>query len=130
MGCSLLAGEGGRREATGAGMNEASSADGRRGGGGRFAFPRCLLLLTLIAAGPTPEQLQDAERAKAADIAAQQSALAAASNAAEQERQLSQARVDAAAKLRVAEDALAQASAGIADLTQHFVAVLAIEDGS
>jgi murein hydrolase activator len=78
-----------------------------------------LLSLALIAAGPTQEQLQDAERAKAAEIAAEQAAHAQAQVATEQERQLGQARADAAARLRVAEDALAAASANIADLTQR-----------
>jgi septal ring factor EnvC (AmiA/AmiB activator) len=78
-----------------------------------------LLLLVLLAAGPTPEQLNDAERDKAADIAAQRAAQAQAQAAAEQERALAQARVDAAARLRVAEDALAAASANIADLTER-----------
>ncbi len=87
-------------------------------GGRRFAFPPYLLLL-LIAAGPTPQQVQDAERAKAADIATQLSAQAAAKTASEQERVLGLARVDAAARLRIAEDTLARASAGIAALTQR-----------
>ncbi len=78
-----------------------------------------LAFLLLTAAAPTPEQLQDAERAKAAEIAAQQQALATAATAAEQARQLALARVDAAARLRVAEEALARASAGIADLAQR-----------
>ena len=90
-------------------------------GGRRRAVLRyaVLLLLTLAAAAPTQEQLQDAERAKAAEIAAQQAAQAKAQAATEQERQLGLARVETAARLRVAEDALAKASANIADLTQR-----------
>ncbi len=37
---------------------------------------RCLLLLALVAAGPTEQQLRDAERAHAAEIAAEQEAAA------------------------------------------------------
>ena len=77
------------------------------------------ILLLTAAAPPTAEQLRDAERAQAADAAAQQAAGAQARAAAEQERGLAQARVDTAAKLREAEDALAAASSKIADLTQR-----------
>jgi murein hydrolase activator len=78
-----------------------------------------LSLLLLLAAAPTQEQLQDAERAHAAEVAAEQAATAKAQAAAEQEQKLGAARVEAASKLRVAEDALATASANVADLTQR-----------
>jgi septal ring factor EnvC (AmiA/AmiB activator) len=78
-----------------------------------------LLLALLAAAPPTQEQLQDAERARAADLAAQQAAIGKARAAAEQEHELGQARVAAAAQLRQAEDALAQASSRVADLSQR-----------
>ena len=82
-----------------------------------------MLLLAAAAPAPdpapTPQQLQDAERAHAADLAAQQAAAAQAKAAADQEQQLGQQRVVAAAALRQAEDALAAASAKVADLTQR-----------
>ena len=80
---------------------------------------RILALLALVAAGPTEEQVRDAERDRAAEIAAQQAAMAQARTAAEQGRALGQARVEAAARLRRTEDALAQASARVADLAQR-----------
>jgi septal ring factor EnvC (AmiA/AmiB activator) len=80
-----------------------------------------IAVLTCAAAdpAPTPQQVQDAERAHADDVAAQQAAAAQAKAAADQEQRLAAQRVAAAAALRQAEDALAAASAKVADLTQR-----------
>ena len=83
---------------------------------GRLA---CLALLALAAAGPTPQDLRDAEHAHAADLAGQREAAAHARAAEAQQATLADARVAAAAKLRQAEDALAAAAAQVADLTQR-----------
>jgi septal ring factor EnvC (AmiA/AmiB activator) len=78
-------------------------------------------LAILVAAGPPPTQqdLQEAEHARAADVATQQAAASRAKAAAEKERTLAQQRVATAAKLRDAEEALATVSAKVADLTQQ-----------
>jgi septal ring factor EnvC (AmiA/AmiB activator) len=79
-----------------------------------------LAWLPLAAEPPSPEQqLQDAERARAADLAAQRSAALQARAAAEEERRLAESQVATAARLRDAEDALAAASARVADLEQQ-----------
>jgi septal ring factor EnvC (AmiA/AmiB activator) len=79
-----------------------------------------LPLATLAAEPPSPEQqLEDAERARAADLAAQREAALQAKAAADEERRLAQSQVAAAAKLRQAEEALAAASARVADLEQR-----------
>jgi len=92
----------------------------RRGGVGTTRFAAlALLLLAAADAPPTPQELQTAEQAHAADISAQQAAAARARVATEQEKTLQQARVAAAAMLRQAEDALSEASARVADLTRQ-----------
>lgn len=68
------------------------------------------------ASPPTSEQLLDAVRNHAAELAEQQSAKQRAQAAMAEEQQLGQARAAAAQKLRVVEDALARATAGMADL--------------
>ena len=78
-----------------------------------------LLLLLAAAAPPTQQDLQDAERAHAADLLAQRAATAKAHAAAEQERSLAESRVATAAKLRETEDALAAAATRVADLAQQ-----------
>jgi septal ring factor EnvC (AmiA/AmiB activator) len=80
-----------------------------------------LAWLSLAAAPPPPpeQQLQAAERARAADLAAQRAAALRAKAAADEERRLAESQVATAAKLRGAEDALAAASARVADLEQR-----------
>lgn len=85
----------------------------------RFGRLAALTLLSLAAAGPTQQDLHDAERAHAADLAAQRDAAARAKAAADEAARLAEARVAAAARLRTAEDALATASAKVADLAQR-----------
>jgi septal ring factor EnvC (AmiA/AmiB activator) len=65
---------------------------------------------------PTPQDIQAAEQAQAAQLAAQQEAAAKAAAAADEEQRLTAARVAAAAKLRQAETATAQAANRMADL--------------
>jgi len=73
-----------------------------------------------FGAAPSAEQrLEDAERARAADLAAQRAAAAKAQEAAEEERRLAGEQVVAAARLRTAEDALAAASARVAELERR-----------
>jgi septal ring factor EnvC (AmiA/AmiB activator) len=85
-----------------------------------------LALLALAAAGPpTREQLHDAERAHAADLAEQRAAAERAQAAAEQAARLADARVAAAVRLRAAEDALAGAAARVAELSQRRAAAAA-----
>ncbi len=74
----------------------------------------CLIALLLTAAGPpTPQQIQEAERARAAEIEAQKAANARAAAAAAQEQSLGRARVTAAAKLRELEKSTAEIAARI-----------------
>lgn len=70
----------------------------------------------IAAAPPTAEQMRDATRAHAAEMAAERSAQESAQTALALEQQLGQARAAAAQKLRAAEDELAHATASIADL--------------
>ncbi len=77
------------------------------------------LLLVLAAAAPAQDQLRDAERAHAADLAAQRDAADRAKAAADAEARLADARVTAAARLQAAEDALAAAAAQVADLSRR-----------
>jgi septal ring factor EnvC (AmiA/AmiB activator) len=78
-----------------------------------------VLALLLGSAGPPPTQheLDDAEQARAADLAAQQAAAERARAAAEQEKALADSRVTAAARLRAAEEELGAAAAKVAELT-------------
>jgi septal ring factor EnvC (AmiA/AmiB activator) len=78
-----------------------------------------LVLLLLAAAAPTPQDLEDAERARAGQVAIERDATARAAAAEERERSLVQARLAAAARLRHAEDALATAAARVADLADR-----------
>jgi murein hydrolase activator len=65
---------------------------------------------------PTPQDLQAAEQAEAAQRAAQQEAASRAAEAAAEEQRLAAVRVSAAAKLRQAETATADAANRMADL--------------
>ena len=78
-----------------------------------------LALLLLAAAGPTAQDLRDAEHAHAADTAEQRAAAARAAAAAGQQQHLAEARVAAAARLQAAEDALAAAAARVAELSRR-----------
>jgi septal ring factor EnvC (AmiA/AmiB activator) len=78
-----------------------------------------LCLFVLAAAGPTQRELRDAERAHAADLAAQREAAARAAAAAQQQARLAEARIAAAARLGAVEDALAHASRQVADLSRR-----------
>ncbi len=78
-----------------------------------------ILLAATAAAPPTQRQLQDAEQARAGQLAAQRAAAARAAAAQAQEQVLAAQRVDAAAKLRAAEDATADAAARVAALAQR-----------
>ncbi len=74
----------------------------------------CLFALLLAAAGPpTPQQVQEAERARATEIEAQKAATARAAAAAAEEQRLGRARVTAAARLRELEQATAEVAARI-----------------
>ncbi len=86
---------------------------------GPFRGAVFVLLLAAAAPPPTQQDLTEAERAHAADVAAQQAASAKARAAADKERALAQTRVAMAAKLRDTEDALAIASARVVDLTRQ-----------
>jgi septal ring factor EnvC (AmiA/AmiB activator) len=79
----------------------------------------------LAAAAPIQQQLQDAEKARQADLVAQRAAEERARQAAEQERVLGEQRAAAAARLREAEDALARAATRVADLSQRRAAAKA-----
>ena len=90
---------------------------GSGGGAPSLAF---LTLLALTAAAPaTPEQLREAERARAVQMEAQRAATARAEAARGQEERLGRQRVAAAARLRELEQATAAASARIEVLAQR-----------
>ena len=79
------------------------------------------LVLILAAAGPRKErhtraQLEQAEQARAAELATQQQAAARAAAAAAQAQRLAEQRVEAAAKLRASEQATEQAADRMATL--------------
>jgi septal ring factor EnvC (AmiA/AmiB activator) len=78
------------------------------------------MLLLLSAAGPpTPAQLRQAERARAAQMEAQRAAQAKAEALRGEEERLGRQRVEAAAKLRELERKVAEASARIEALAQR-----------
>jgi septal ring factor EnvC (AmiA/AmiB activator) len=78
------------------------------------------LALPLIAAAPpTPEQLQDADRARAALVQQQKSAQSRAATAAADEKRLLADRAAAAATLRGLEDDAAKAADRVAELAQR-----------
>jgi septal ring factor EnvC (AmiA/AmiB activator) len=88
--------------------------------------PRALVALILLTAAvpalavqPNRKDLQDAERARAADMADQQAAQAQALQAAEEERRLAEARAQTAARLQEAEQAVSDASRRLTDLTRR-----------
>ena len=72
--------------------------------------------LLLAAAGPTPQQLQEAERARAALLDQQKAAQARAASLAAQAQAVAAARVQAAAQLRGLEEQTARAADRVADL--------------
>jgi septal ring factor EnvC (AmiA/AmiB activator) len=76
-----------------------------------------VLFMATAAAPPSQQELDEAEHARAADLAAQQAAADRAKAAAEQERALADSRVTAAARLRAAEEELGAAAAKVAELT-------------
>lgn len=76
-------------------------------------------LLVLAAAGPSPEDLRDAERSRAASQAAEQAAAARAGEAADAEQRLVAKRIAAAAALQQAEAASSAAAARIDELTRR-----------
>jgi septal ring factor EnvC (AmiA/AmiB activator) len=78
--------------------------------------PFSLLFLLLIAAAPPPQQLQDAERARAAQIAAQHASAARAAAAQAEAKNLAAQRVRAASRLRDVEGATADAATRVQDL--------------
>jgi septal ring factor EnvC (AmiA/AmiB activator) len=80
------------------------------------------LLATAAAAPPTAQQVQDAERARAAQLEAQRAATARAAAAQEEERRLAQQRVAAAAKLRELEGATADVAARVEALARRRLA--------
>jgi septal ring factor EnvC (AmiA/AmiB activator) len=88
---------------------------------GRMAT--ALLALVLAAAGPPTapitQDLQDAERKRAAETAAQQDAAARASVAAAEERRLGQAQETALARLREAEGATDAAAGRVEELARR-----------
>ena len=87
---------------------------------GASVRPAPLLLLLLLAAAPSPQdQLRDAERARAADLAAQHDAAARAAAEAQAAAKLAAARAETAARLRKAEDALAAAADKVAGLARR-----------
>jgi septal ring factor EnvC (AmiA/AmiB activator) len=69
--------------------------------------------------GAARRQIEDAERARAADLAAQQEAAARAQAAAAEEKRLADARVAAAARLRQAEEATADVAVRIDALSRR-----------
>jgi septal ring factor EnvC (AmiA/AmiB activator) len=96
----------------------------------RISFLFALLLLGLVsgaaacrAAPPDPEasrrQMQDAERARAEELARQKDAAQRAAEAADQERRLTAARVAAAERLRQAEAATEAAAARTEELAKR-----------
>ena len=92
-----------------------------RGPGGRAPWP-CLLaflLATGIAAAQTPQQLQNAERAKAAQQAARTGAEARSRAAKAEEQRLAAERVAAAARLRALEGATEAAADRVAELARR-----------
>jgi len=83
---------------------------------------RLVPLLLLAAAAPTPQQVQDAERARAAQLEAQRAAEAKAAAAQAEEKRLAGERVVAAAKLRTLEGATADAAARVEALARRRLA--------
>ena len=77
------------------------------------------LPLLLAASPPTPQQVQDAERARAAQLDAAHAATTRAAAAAAEERRLGAQRVDAAARLRDLEAATEAAAARLEDLVKR-----------
>jgi septal ring factor EnvC (AmiA/AmiB activator) len=75
--------------------------------------------LCLVAAGPTPQQVQDAERARAALLEQQRSAQSRAAVLAQQEQALAASRIAAAARLRALEEQTAAAADRVADLARR-----------
>jgi septal ring factor EnvC (AmiA/AmiB activator) len=85
---------------------------------GRLAA--CLLVPGLLmAASPTRQQVQEAERARAAQIEAQRAALARAAALSAEESRLGAERVATAARLRALESASAEAADRVADLARR-----------
>jgi septal ring factor EnvC (AmiA/AmiB activator) len=78
-----------------------------------------LVALPLLLAAATPQQLQEAERARAAQLEAARAAGARAAAAAAEERRLGTQRVDAAARLRDLESATEAAAARLEDLVRR-----------
>ncbi|WP_264716519.1 murein hydrolase activator EnvC family protein [Limobrevibacterium gyesilva] len=83
------------------------------------------MLATTAAAPPTQQQVQEAERARAAQIEAQRAAEAQAAAAQAEERRLGAARVEAAARLRELESATEAAAARVEALAQRRAAAQA-----
>ena len=83
------------------------------------------LLVAVAAAPPTAQQLQDAERARAAQLEAQKAATARAGAAAAEEIRLGQQRVAAAAKLRDLEGATTDAATRVEALAKRRLAAQA-----
>ncbi len=73
----------------------------------------------LMAAGPTPQQVLDAERARAALLEQQRSAQTRAAGLAQQLQALTASRIAAAARLRALEEQTAQATDRVADLARR-----------
>jgi septal ring factor EnvC (AmiA/AmiB activator) len=95
-----------------------------------WRLPALGAALLLAAAAPTPQQVQEAEQARQAELAAEQAAEQRAQAAAEEERVLGLQRAETAAKLRAAEDALAAAALRVADLSQRQAQVRAQLDAT
>lgn len=89
--------------------------------------PACLALLLLLAAAPadTHDQLQRAEQARGAELAAARDADARLAAAQAEARRLASARVAAASQLRTAEAATAEAASRMAALAQRRAAAQA-----
>jgi murein hydrolase activator len=94
-----------------------------RWGGGSPTLLSLALLATTAAAPPTQQQLQDAERARAAQIEAQKASAAQAAQALAEERRLGEQRVQAAEKLRALEDQTEAVATRLQDLAERREAV-------
>ena len=98
-------------------MNKAAR---RRRGLGKVWKNACIpFFLLSLAAAPSPQQLKDAEQARAAQIAAQQQAASRAAAAQAEERRLAAQRVQAASRLQDVENATAEAAARVQDLAER-----------